>query len=73
MMDEHWRVYQVQAGMPDGTFLFFFAMPDMATFDRSGPMHGADAYRNAVGETGRARLREMQVEAVDSPSGSCSG
>ncbi|MGE0455194.1 MAG: hypothetical protein AB7O37_16185 [Vicinamibacteria bacterium] len=64
-MDESWGFYQVISGMPDGTFLYFQSVTSLADIDKAGPMHGADAYRNAVGESGRARQREMQQEAVD--------
>ena len=65
-MDEHWAVYEVSAGMPDGTFLFFYPRKSLGEIDKSGPMHGAAAYRDAVGESGRARAREMNVSAVES-------
>jgi hypothetical protein len=64
-MDEHWAVYQVVGGMPDETFMFFFPRKSLAEIDKSGPMHGAVAYRDAVGEPGRARMREMNVNAVE--------
>jgi hypothetical protein len=64
-MDEHWAVYEVTAGMPAGTFLFFYPRTSLAEIDKSGPMHGA-AYRDAVGESGRARMREVNVNAVES-------
>jgi hypothetical protein len=32
-MDEHWSVYEVDAGMPDTTFLFFYPM-EVAGRDR---------------------------------------
>lgn len=64
-MEESWGFYQVTSGMPDGTYLYFQSMTSMADIDKLGPMHGADAYRDAVGEGGRARQREMQQEAID--------
>jgi len=67
-MGEHWAVYQVTAGMPAGTFLFFYFYPrqTLAEIDKSGPMHSAATYRDAVGESGRARVREMTANAVES-------
>jgi hypothetical protein len=65
-LDEHWAVYQVTAGMPAGTFMFFYPMKSLAQIDKSGPMHAAATYRDAVGESGRARQREMNVNAVES-------
>jgi hypothetical protein len=64
-LDEHWAVYQVESGLPDGTFLFFYARKSMAEIDASGPMHSAAGYRDAVGEGGRVRLREMNESTVD--------
>jgi hypothetical protein len=64
-MDEHWAVYQVDAGLPDGTFLFFYARKSMAEIDASGPMHTAAAYRDAMGEGGRARMRTVNQNSVD--------
>lgn len=65
-MDEHWAVYEVSAGMPAGTFMFFYPRASLAEIDKNGPMHGAAAYRDAVGESGRARVREMNMNAVES-------
>lgn len=65
-MDEHWAVYQVTAGMPSGTFMFFYPMKSLAEMDQAGPKHAAAAYRDAVGEAGRARQREMNVNALES-------
>lgn len=65
-MDEHWAVYEVSAGMPTGTFLFFYPRKSLAEIDKSAPMHGAAAYRDAVGESGRSRMREMTQNAVES-------
>ena len=65
-LDEHWAVYQVTAGMPTGTFMFFYPMKSLAAMDKAGPLHAAAAYRDAVGESGRARQREMTVNAVES-------
>ena len=45
---------------------FFYPLKSLAQIDKSGPMHGADAYRDAVGEAGRIRMNEATVEAVDS-------
>jgi hypothetical protein len=65
-MDEHWAVYEADAGFPDGTFFFFYPLKSLAQLDKSGPMHSAAAYRDAVGEAGRIRMNEATVEAVDS-------
>ena len=58
-MNEHWAMYQVTAGGPAGTFLYFGALKSLAEVDSSVGMHSADTYQNAVGDEGRKRLREM--------------
>jgi hypothetical protein len=65
-MDEHWAVYQVTAGQPDGTFFFMYAMKSLEELDKAGPMHSDAPYRDAVGEAGRIRMNEMQTSAIDS-------
>jgi hypothetical protein len=65
-MDEHWAVYQVTAGQPDGTYLFIYPMKSLEDLDKSGPMHGDAAYRDAMGEAGRARLNDMNAASVES-------
>jgi hypothetical protein len=64
-MDEHWAFYQVVSGMPDGTYLYLQAFKSLADVDKAGPMHQADAYRNAVGEDGRARMQQATQMAVE--------
>jgi hypothetical protein len=65
-MDEHWAVYEVAAGGPGGTVLFFYPMASLEAMDASGPMHGGDAFRDAVGEAGRNQMRAVNSGAVDS-------
>lgn len=64
-MTEHWAVYQVESGMLDDTFLFFYPRKSLAEVDAAGPEHGAAAYRDAIGESGRARSREMSQAAIE--------
>lgn len=64
-MDEHWAVYEVEAGAPSGTFLFFYPMTNLATVDASGPMHGA-SFREALGDENRERSRQVTATALDS-------
>lgn len=64
-LDEHWAVYSVSAGAPQGTFLFIYARKSLAELDATGGLHTSDAYRDAVGEGGRARNLEMTREAVE--------
>ena len=65
-MDEHWAVYEVDAGATDLTFYFFYPRKSLAEIDTSGPMHVADAYRDAVGENGRLEQREMFQRSLES-------
>jgi hypothetical protein len=64
-VDEHWAVYSVQAGAPTGTFMFIYARKSLAEIDAAGPAHGSDAYRDAVGEAGRAKNAEVFREVVE--------
>ncbi len=65
-MDEHWAVYEVDAGAMDLTFYFFYPRKSLAEIDKSSPMHAADAYRDAVGENGRLEQREMFQRSLES-------
>ena len=58
-MNERWAMYQVTAGAPAGTFIYFGALKSLAEVDATAGMHSADAYQSAVGDEGRKRLREM--------------
>ena len=64
-MDEHWAVYEVNSGMPDTTFLFMFARKSLAEIDLSGPMHGAAGYRDAVSDSGRRQMSEMNQNCIE--------
>lgn len=63
-MKEHWAVFEVEAGMPDTTYLFFYPRKDLAEVDAAGPQHAAAAYRDAVGEMGRATMRDVTQKAI---------
>ena len=65
-MDEHWAVYEVEAGAQDLTFFFFYPKASLAGIDAAGPMHGSDAFRDAVGEGGRIQSREASQRAIES-------
>jgi hypothetical protein len=64
-LDEHWAVYSVSAGAPTGTFLFIYARASLAELDAAGGQHTSDAYRDAMGEGGRAKNLAMTREAVE--------
>jgi hypothetical protein len=63
-MNEHWAVYAVQGGMPAGTFLFLYPHTSLDALDTVQPMHTANEYRDAVGESGRARQNEIVRDGV---------
>ena len=63
-MDEHWAVYESEAGADDLTFYFIYPSATLAAGDAAGPMHSADAFRTAVGEGGREKGREVNRDAV---------
>jgi hypothetical protein len=64
-VDEHWAVFSVSAGAPNGTFLFIYARKTLAELDAAGALHTADAYRDALGESGRAKNTELFRDAVE--------
>ena len=63
-MNEHWAVYAVQSGMTAGTFLFIYPHTSLDALDAVQPMHTANEYRDAVGESGRARQNEIMRDGV---------
>jgi hypothetical protein len=64
-MDEHWAVYQVESGMPDTTFLFLYARKSLAEIDASGPIHAAAGYRDAVGDSGRRQMTDVNQNGIE--------
>ena len=64
-LDEHWAVYEITSGAQAGTYLFIYPMDSLATLDGSGAKHGAAAYRDAMGEGGRARNNAMNRDAIE--------
>jgi len=63
--DERWAAYQVVAGMPDGTYLYFAPMGALKEAD----VDNSKAFREAAGEDNRARMREINREAIVPGSG----
>jgi hypothetical protein len=47
-IDEHWAAYEVVAGAPEGTYVFFSPQASLAQWDEAEEMHGK-AYRAAFG------------------------
>ena len=64
-MDEHWAVYEVDSGMPDTTFLFLYARKSLAELDASGPMHEAAPYRDAVSDSGRRQINDVNQNCIE--------
>ncbi len=56
-VDEHWAFYEVTSGAPAGTYMLLFGSSTMKD-DDTDP-HTA-AYRDAVGDEGRAKYQEFQ-------------
>jgi hypothetical protein len=63
-MNEHWAVYAVESGMPAGTFLFLYPHKSLDHLDGVQGMHAANEYRDAVGESGRARQNQLTRDGV---------
>lgn len=55
---EHWAVFQVNSGMPNGTFLNIQPLKSLAEVDAFAETHGK-AYQDATGDEGRQKLREL--------------
>jgi hypothetical protein len=64
-MDEHWAVFEVESGMPDTTFLFMYPRKSLAEIDAAGPMHGADGFRDAVGDSGRRQITGLDQDVIE--------
>jgi len=60
----HWSMYEVAYGAPDGTYLALSADDSMADIDK-GYMEDKK-FRDAIGEDGMKKLRELMADTVDS-------
>ena len=60
----HWSMYEVAYGAPNGTYLALSADDSMADIDK-GYMEDKK-FRDAMGEDGMKKLRELSAETVDS-------
>jgi hypothetical protein len=60
---EHWAIFQVNYGMPSGTFLIFQPLKSLADVDAFPQTHG-QAYRDAIGEDGSKQLSELSKANV---------
>lgn len=54
----NYSVYQVQSGMPAGTFFIMYYGKSLADFDAAADIHG-QAYQDAIGDDGRKKLGEL--------------
>ena len=62
-MDEHWAYYQVISGAPAGTYLIFAPMKSLKEADAYPSLHGK-AYKDALGEEGQKKMRELESAAI---------
>lgn len=60
--DNH-SVFQVMSGMPNGTFLVITPMKSLAELDAGPQVHG-QAYQDAIGDAGRAKMRELAASGT---------
>ena len=60
-VDEHWALYQVNSGMPAGTYVLLSGSMGMKEFDTDPH---SQAYRDAIGDTGRERMQKFQREGM---------
>ncbi len=60
---ERWSVFQVNMGMPRGTYLMIQPLKSLAEVDDFARTHG-DAFQAAIGEEGSKKLRELSSAAI---------
>jgi hypothetical protein len=60
-VDEHWALYQVVSGMPAGTYLMM--QGSMSLKEEDTDPH-TQAYRDALGDDGRAKIQQFQRDGV---------
>ena len=60
---ERWSAWQVNYGMPRGTFIIFQPLKSLADVDAFPQTHG-EAYQAAIGEEGAKKLRELTTSAI---------
>ncbi len=59
-IDEHWAVYYVEAGLPNGTVLVFHPLRSLKDVDQFPGMHGK-AYADALGAENQKKMGELQA------------
>ena len=60
-VDEHFAVYEVASGMPAGTYVVFAGLSSLAQLDTDPH---TQAYRDAVGDEGRATMQKLIADSV---------
>jgi hypothetical protein len=60
-VDEHFAVYEIESGMPIGTYIVFAGLNSLAQLDTD--TH-TQAYRDAVGDEGRARMQKLIADSL---------
>jgi hypothetical protein len=60
-VDEHWAFYEVASGAPAGTYMIFFGSSTMKDADTDPH---TQAYRDAVGDEGRAKYEAFAREGI---------
>lgn len=60
-VDEQWAVYEVASGMSAGTFIMLIGHESMADYDTDPH---TQAYRDALGDEGRAKLQKLTGDSV---------
>jgi hypothetical protein len=63
--DERWAAYQVVAGLPAGTYVYFAPMASLKDAD----IDNGKTLREAMGEDNRARMRQINRDAIVPGSG----
>ena len=64
-MKDHFAVYHLNQGGPDGLYLFILPMKSLAEDDQFDSMHGA-AYKAALGEDGQKKLADFGMQGEES-------
>ncbi|MBI1760642.1 MAG: hypothetical protein HYR56_04315 [Acidobacteria bacterium] len=59
-IDEHWAVYDVDAGLPADTVLIFHPLRSLKDVDQASSLHG-QAYVDALGAENRKKIPELQA------------
>lgn len=59
-IDEHWAVYDVEAGLPTGTVLIFHPLKSLRDLDQTPSLHGK-AYADALGAENQKKIPELQA------------